>query len=162
MMLTLAVALIFCATSAMAQDAVPPSVPTGLVATVMSDSEIDLTWTASTATLSVKGYRIRRNGTQVAAMSGPSFASTGLAAGTPYTYTVSAYDTAGNASAWSAPVTATTKAGGTYTPPSGTVLIAIPPCVAPFQPATLGAYLGPPSTTQPPSTLGAVCMYTVP
>ncbi len=69
--------------------------PTGLAATVPSNSEIDLSWTASTKSGgSIAGYNVFRNGTWVGSTAGTSFADLGLVAATPYAYTVAAYDAA--------------------------------------------------------------------
>jgi hypothetical protein len=43
-----------------APDTTPPSVPTGLTATAVSQSGINLNWTASTDNIGVAGYRIER------------------------------------------------------------------------------------------------------
>ena len=96
----------------------PPSVPTSLVATATSSSEIDLSWTASTGdgTYSVAGYQVFRNGTQVATTSNSTYADTGLSAATAYSYTVDAYDTAGNISSQSSSAGATTQGGVLFTP----------------------------------------------
>jgi hypothetical protein len=56
----------------------------------------------------VAGYRIYRNGTQIATAASTSYQDTGLTAATTYSYTVAAYDSAGNLSAQSSPVSATT------------------------------------------------------
>ncbi len=90
----------------------PPSVPAGLGATAVSSSEIDLTWTASTpgSSGSVAGYKIYRNGTQVATSVSTSYPDTGLNANTGYSYTVAAFDGAGNTSAQSSAASATTNA----------------------------------------------------
>ncbi len=98
------------ATVTVIADTTPPSVPTGLTAIVISSSQINLSWTASTDNLGVAGYRVYRNGTQVASTSTTAYSSTGLAASTKYSFTVAAYDAAGNASGQSAAVTATTSA----------------------------------------------------
>jgi fibronectin type 3 domain-containing protein len=102
-------------------DMTPPSVPTGLGATPGS-TQVALTWTASTDNVAVTGYRVFRNGVQVAAPSGTSYTDTGLANGTSYTYTVAAVDAAANASAQSSPGVAATPAD-TLAPtvPSGLV-----------------------------------------
>ncbi len=89
-------------------DTTAPSTPTGLVATAVSSSRINLAWAASSDNVSVAGYRIYRNGVQIGIASGTSYASTGLAPATTYTYTVVAYDAAGNVSAASAAASATT------------------------------------------------------
>ena len=91
-------------------DTESPSTPTGLSATAVSSSQINLAWTASTDDVAVTGYKIFRNGNQVGTASTPSFSDTGLAASTPYTYAVSAYDAAGNNSPTSTPAAATTSA----------------------------------------------------
>ena len=86
-----------------------PTVPTNLSATAISASQVDLGWSASTDPNGLAGYLVYRNGTQVATVAGTSFADTGLAAGTTYSYTVAAYDSTGAVSAQSAPVSVTTQ-----------------------------------------------------
>jgi hypothetical protein len=92
-------------------DTTPPSVPTNLVATAQSSSAISLSWTASTDNVGVTGYDIYRNGTQVGTAATNSYSDTGLTASIAYTYTVSAYDAAGNNSAQSSSASATTQSG---------------------------------------------------
>ena len=48
-----------------APDTTSPSAPTNLTSSVVSSSQISLTWTASTDNVGVTGYRVFRNGTQV-------------------------------------------------------------------------------------------------
>jgi chitodextrinase len=99
-------------------DGTPPSIPAGLVATPVSTSRINLSWTASTDPDSpVFGYSIYRNNTQIGTSTGTSYSDTGLAPNTTYSYTVNAYDPAGNVSAQSSAVSATTLTGDA-TPPS--------------------------------------------
>src|SRR5262249_50598665 len=74
-------------------------------------------WTASTDNVGVAGYKIYRNGTQVGTATGTTYTDTGLGSSTSYTYTVSAYDAAGNNSAQSAAVIGTTQ-----TPQAGPVI----------------------------------------
>ncbi|NUP46735.1 MAG: PHB depolymerase family esterase [Catenulispora sp.] len=93
-------------------DTTPPSVPSGLAVTGVTSSSAALSWSASTDNVGVAGYRVYRNGTQVATTAGTSYTDSGLSASTQYTYKVAAYDAAGNVSAQSAAVTATTSAGG--------------------------------------------------
>ncbi|NUR61496.1 MAG: glycoside hydrolase [Catenulispora sp.] len=100
-------------------DTTPPSTPTGVKVASTTSSSVSLTWTASTDNVGVTGYDIYRGSTLAGTSATTSFTDTGLAASTQYTYTVKAHDAAGNASAASAPVTATTSAGtGDTTPPS--------------------------------------------
>ncbi len=101
-------------------DTTPPSVPTGLTATANSPSQINLTWTASTDNVGVAGYKVFRNGAQVGTVANPSYSDTGLTQNTTYNYAVSAFDAAGNASAPSATVSASTPLPDT-TPPSASM-----------------------------------------
>lgn len=92
-------------------DQTAPSIPTGLAATVVGSSQINLTWNASTDNVGVDHYTIYRDGAQIATTGGTSYPSTGLSASTQYSYTVSAVDAAGNASAQSSAILATTSDG---------------------------------------------------
>ena len=89
-------------------DTSAPTTPANPSATAASASQINLTWTASTDNVGVAGYKISRNGTQIGTATANSYQDTGLAASTSYTYTVAAFDAAGNTSAQSASVSATT------------------------------------------------------
>lgn len=86
-------------------DATPPSVPTGLVATTVSSSQINIAWNGSSDNVGVAGYRIYRctgsgcgSFAQVGSTGATSYADTGLTNNTIYTYAVAAYDAAGNVS----------------------------------------------------------------
>ena len=89
-------------------DTTPPTVPANLTATAVSSSQINLTWAASTDNVGVAGYKIFRNGTQVNTSTTRSYSDTNLTSSTAYTYRVVAYDVAGNSSAQSSQITATT------------------------------------------------------
>jgi len=91
-------------------DVTPPTVPTGLVPGTVSTSSIAITWTASSDSVGVSGYRIFRNASQVGTSTTVSFNDTGLSASTNYAYTVSAFDAAGNTSANSASLVVATAA----------------------------------------------------
>ena len=105
-------------TTQAAADTTAPSIPTNLSATAISGSQINLAWTASTDNVATTGYKVSRAGIQIATVTtGTAYQNTGLTAGTAYAYTVSAYDAAGNNSAQSASVSATTQAAP---PPTGT------------------------------------------
>ena len=98
-------------------DTQAPTVPTGLSATPVSSSQIDLSWTASTDNVGVDGYKIYRDGVELPQNpTNTTYQDVGLTPLTNYSYTVAAYDIAGNLSAQSAPATATTQAatGNTY------------------------------------------------
>ncbi|HSX29490.1 MAG TPA: LamG-like jellyroll fold domain-containing protein [Candidatus Saccharimonadales bacterium] len=97
-------------------DTAAPSIPSGLSGTGTSISQISLGWTASTDNVGVAGYRVYRNGAQVATIGTAAYQDTGLALNTAYTYAVSAFDAAGNESAQSTSVIVSTLSD--TTPPS--------------------------------------------
>lgn len=101
-------------------DTTPPSVPTGLTATPVSVSQINLDWASSTDNVGVAGYNVYRNGgvTPIATTTAAAYSDTGLTASTTYIYAVSAFDAAGNTSATTSPVSATTLTVPDTTPPS--------------------------------------------
>ncbi len=98
-------------------DTVAPTVPQSVSAVATSAGAATVTWAASTDNVAVSGYEIFRNGSLVgtAAASATSFANTGLAGSTTYSYTVKAVDAAGNRSAESSPASVTTPAGNSLT-----------------------------------------------
>ncbi|TMA97481.1 MAG: fibronectin type III domain-containing protein [Deltaproteobacteria bacterium] len=102
-------------------DAIAPSVPTSLNAAVISSTQVNLTWTASTDNVAVTGYEVFQCGgsmcvpaSLIASPGTNSYnVTTGLSAGLTYTWGIKAFDAAGNRSALSATATATTTAGST-------------------------------------------------
>jgi chitodextrinase len=99
-------------------DTTPPTAPTNLIASAVSDTRINLSWTASTDNVGVTGYMVERcqgaacsNFAQISAPTGTTFNDTGLNASTPYSYRVRATDAAGNLSSYSSTGTALTAAG---------------------------------------------------
>jgi chitodextrinase len=157
------------ATTSAGADTQAPTVPTGLAASGVSTSQINLTWSASTDNVGVVGYRVYRNGSLAASPSGTSFSDINLFANTTYTYNVTAYDAAGNTSAQSSPVSATTSAAADTQAPtvsitaptggmvSGSVAIAANAAdntsIASVQFYVDGATVGQPITTTPYSTM---------
>ena len=91
-------------------DTTPPSVPVNLAATSTSPAQINISWNASTDNVAVSGYKVFRGGSQIATTTLVSYSDSGLTPSTTYTYTISAFDAAGNVSAQSVPVQATTRA----------------------------------------------------
>jgi glucose/arabinose dehydrogenase/chitodextrinase len=96
-------------------DGQPPTAPSGLGASAVSASQINLSWTASSDNVGVTGYRVERcqgasctNFVEVAQPSGTTYSDVGLLASTAYRYQVRAVDAAGNLSAYSGIATATT------------------------------------------------------
>jgi hypothetical protein len=88
-------------------DVVAPSVPSNVLAATSPDihgRDIVVSWTASTDNVGVTGYRVYRDGTRIATVNGVTFAYTDANRPTgTFSYTVDAVDSAGNASAQSAP-----------------------------------------------------------
>ena len=84
----------------------PPSVPTGLTDPTDTASAVGLSWNASTdSTGTLAGYTVYRNGTSIGTTnaSTTTFTDSTVQPSTTYTYTVDAFDTAGNHSAQSSP-----------------------------------------------------------
>jgi hypothetical protein len=92
------------------QAPVIPSAPTGLTATVVTNSQINLAWNAVTNAISYNVMCSTTNGgpyTVIASVTATNYADTGLVGGTIYYYVVSALSTNGQ-SLHSAQVAATT------------------------------------------------------
>ena len=101
------------ATTLAAGDTTAPSVPTGLTATVLGTTSIDLAWTASTDDTNgsgLAGYTVYRDGFTIGVATGTTYSDSGLVPATEYNYRVAAYDNDGNASAQCPQVRARTDA----------------------------------------------------
>jgi chitodextrinase len=99
-----------------AADTQAPGVPTGLTATAVSGTQVNLAWNASTDNVGVTGYYVYLNDQPLATTASTSFSHTGLTAGSTYNYRVSAYDAIPNHSAWTGKVSATTTLADTQAP----------------------------------------------
>ena len=113
-------------------DTTTPSVPGGLAASVVSQSQIDLSWSTATDNVGVTGYLLERcsgiscsSFVQIRVQTATTFSDTGLAAGTVYSYRVRARDAVANTSAYGATATATTSSSSDATPPSATTVLAL-------------------------------------
>jgi uncharacterized repeat protein (TIGR01451 family) len=109
-------------------DTQPPTAPSNLVATAVSQSRIDLSWTASTDNVGVTGYHVERcQGTncssfaEIANPTGTTYSDTGLTAGTTFRYRVRANDGSGNLSQYSNIATAATQ-GAPNSAPTATIV----------------------------------------
>jgi len=91
-------------------DITPPTVPTGLSKTGATTSTIGLAWTAATDLVGVTGYEVFRNGVSAGTSTTTNFTASGLSANTAYSFTVRARDAAGNWSAQSTALSASTAA----------------------------------------------------
>lgn len=72
----------------------PPSAPGTPSASNITDTSVALSWTAATDDKGIKNYDVLRDGAKVATVTGTTYTNTGLTAGTDYSYTVQARDTA--------------------------------------------------------------------
>jgi fibronectin type 3 domain-containing protein len=120
-------------TTASGTDTQPPTRPTGLSGTSISNSQINLTWTASTDNVGVTGYRVERcpvaNCTAFTLAGSPTsttYSDTALTSATSYIYRVRAVDAAGNASVPSAFKTLATQGTDSQAPTPPTTLAANP------------------------------------
>lgn len=93
----------------MAPDDEPPTTPAHLTATKILDTEVDLTWEASTDNVAVVGYNVYAGSTFIGYTSATSYKAEDLTAKTAYTFTVRAKDLSGNLSPPSAPLAITTQ-----------------------------------------------------
>ncbi len=110
------------ATTLVAADTAPPSVPAGLHVTGTGVSTIEVAWSASHDNIGVAGYDVFRDGHKIASVTRTSFIDRGLAAKSTHSYFVRAYDSSNNVSGSSGTVSATTQAKPptTPSPPSAT------------------------------------------
>ncbi|MEU2495961.1 glycoside hydrolase family 18 chitinase [Streptomyces sp. NPDC007883] len=72
----------------------PPSAPGTPSASGVTNTSVTLSWTAATDDKGIKNYDVLRDGSRVATVTGLTYTNTGLTAGTDYSYTVQARDTA--------------------------------------------------------------------
>ena len=96
-----------------------PSAPGTPTASSITDTSVKLSWTAATDDKGVKNYDVLRGGTKVATVTSTSYTDTGLTAGTDYSYTVQARDTADQTGPVSGSVAVHTTGGTTDPPPTG-------------------------------------------
>ncbi|MFJ3666422.1 glycosyl hydrolase family 18 protein [Streptomyces sp. NPDC090106] len=96
-----------------------PSAPGTPTASAVTNTSATLSWSAATDDKGIKNYDVLRNGTKVATVTTTSYTDSGLTAGTSYSYTVQARDTADQTGPASGAVSVTTT-GGTTDPDPGT------------------------------------------
>ncbi|MFI7388581.1 glycosyl hydrolase family 18 protein [Streptomyces sp. NPDC049813] len=90
-----------------------PSAPGTPTASAITDTSVKLSWSAATDDKGVKNYDVLRDGATVATVTGTTYTNTGLTAGTDYSYTVQARDTADQTGPVSGAVKVHTTGGGT-------------------------------------------------
>lgn len=95
-------------------DTVAPTAPTSLQASAPAATHVNLSWGASSdqGGSGLAGYRIYRNGGQIATTSATTYTDAGTSGNTAYSYSIVAYDDEGNTSG-----------------PSNTVAVTTPPLV---------------------------------
>jgi hypothetical protein len=108
---------LFSATSSVATVVVPldteaPTVPENLEAVAVSSAQVNLGWDASSDNVGVTGYRVFRDGGELATTAGTSYADGTVLPGNTYAYRVSAYDASGNESPTSAVLNVEVPEGG--------------------------------------------------
>ena len=89
-------------------DVTPPTPPTNVTAQATSANTATVGWTAATDNIGVTGYKVYRNGALIGATTSLTYSDSGLTTATTYSYTVYAFDAAGNASAISTAAVVTT------------------------------------------------------
>jgi chitodextrinase len=106
-------------------DTTPPTAPGTPVLSVVSSTQINLTWAAATDNVGVTGYLVERCAgvncstfSQIATPTTISFTDTGLTASTSYTYRVRATDAANNLGPYSGISTASTQTPPDTQPPT--------------------------------------------
>jgi chitinase len=99
-------------------DTQSPTAPANLRVTATTSSSVSLAWNPSSDNVAVTGYDVLRGGALLGATASTTFTATGLASATTFTFTVRARDSAGNLSAISNSISATTQSGGGGTQPA--------------------------------------------
>ena len=90
-------------------DTVAPQAPAPPALVAVSQTASSLSWTATTDNIGVAAYNIYRNGALVGTVNTPlTFPDLSLSPSTTYSYTLAAFDAAGNLSPQSAPLSVTT------------------------------------------------------
>jgi YD repeat-containing protein len=99
-------------------DTTAPTAPGGLIAAAVSNTQVNLTWTASTDNVAVTSYFVERCSgagcatfAQIGTLATTTYSDSGLAASTSYNYRVRATDAAGNLGAYSSTATVITASG---------------------------------------------------
>src|SRR5215831_2881665 len=89
-------------------DTTPPTAPANLTAAAVSPTQVNSSWDASTDNVGVAGYKVYRDGVFLASTSTTFYTDSTVQGGTSHSYTVYAYDAAGNISPASNTATVTT------------------------------------------------------
>ena len=96
-----------------APDTTPPAAPSAPFANAVYNATVELGWAPDADNVGVAAFRLYRDGTLLTTTSMNSYNDQGLSPGSTYTYTLAAFDAAGNVSGPSVPLVVVT----TTTPP---------------------------------------------
>ncbi|KOU59642.1 chitinase [Streptomyces sp. MMG1533] len=96
-----------------------PSAPGTPTASDVTNTSVKLAWSAATDDKGIKNYDVLRDGAKIATVTTTSYTNTGLTAGTDYSYSVQARDTADQTGPVSGAVAVRTTGGTTDPPPTG-------------------------------------------
>ncbi|MET9518548.1 glycoside hydrolase family 18 chitinase [Streptomyces sp. NPDC002994] len=91
----------------------PPTAPGTPSASTITDTSVKLSWTAATDDKGVKNYDVLRDGAKIATVTATTYTDSGLTAGTDYSYSVQARDTADQTGPVSGARAVRTTGGGT-------------------------------------------------
>ncbi|MDD5146080.1 MAG: Ser-Thr-rich GPI-anchored membrane family protein, partial [Candidatus Pacebacteria bacterium] len=97
-------------TTPVCPDTTAPTIPTGFSGSVVSCSQIKISWSVSTDAGGIRGYNIYRNNLFLIQVAANSFSDLGLEGNTAYTYQISAVDNSNNESAKTSGKSLTTPA----------------------------------------------------
>jgi chitinase len=97
----------------------PPSAPGTPTASGVTDTSVNLSWRAATDDKGIKNYDVLRDGARIATVTGTTYTNTGLTAGTDYSYSVQARDSADQTGPVSGAVAVRTTGGGGGEPGPG-------------------------------------------
>jgi hypothetical protein len=106
------------ASATTSRSTVPPMIPKGLVANVVSSSQINLSWNSEAVDYGAAGFNVYQYGERIGSTSGTSFTVKRLTPNTQYCYSVQSFDKAGNSSFQSDVACATTKPDSNSQPES--------------------------------------------
>jgi chitodextrinase len=124
-------------------DTQAPTVPAGLRSTGVTSSSVSLAWTAATDNVGVTGYEVLLGNAVSTTVTGTAATVSGLSPATAYSFSVRARDAAGNRSAASTAVSATTSpdsgGGGTVDVSTAAQLQAALAAAAPGQTIRMAA-----------------------
>ncbi|MGN9792685.1 glycosyl hydrolase family 18 protein [Streptomyces sp. OZ13] len=97
----------------------PPSAPGTPTASGITDTSVNLSWRAATDDNGIKNYDVLRDGARIATVTGTTYTNTGLTAGTDYSYSVQARDSADQTGPVSGAVAVRTTGGSGGEPGPG-------------------------------------------